>query len=366
MQLRSISQYARELKPNLPARALQPAHSRLWWLPTHVLVISACIFSLAAGWVPWIVAPALSLIIGASFAGLTFLAHETLHGAVVRGLTLRSWVGRICFTPFMISPRFWIAWHNRVHHGNTNNPGVDPDAYPTLEDYTANRATRIVTDHLGPGGNRVNGLLSHGIGFSVQSAHMLLSARRRGIMSASEQRHALLESGLMAAGWCALGIAIGWTAFVFAFVLPLLVANAVVMGFILTNHSLSPHTPVNDPLVNSLSVTAPRSVEWLTLHFGFHVEHHIFPWMSSRHAPALRTLIRERWPERYQTMPLWRALLVLHGTGRVYTTATTLADMPAGKSWEALLPRAGEAVRHVSRVPHLHGTPCPQASVETA
>lgn len=351
MELRTISGYARELKPKLPPRALEPARARLWWLPTHVLVISACIFSLASGWVPWLLAPGVSLIIGASFAGLTFLAHETLHGAVVRGRTLRSWVGRICFMPFMFSPRFWIGWHNRVHHGHTNCPGADPDAYPTLDDYTAHRTTRIVTDHLGPGGNRINGALSHLVGFSVQGAHMLLSARRRNILSASEQRLALLESGIMAAAWCALGISIGWTAFIFAYFLPLLVANAIVMGFILTNHSLSPHTPVNDPLINSLSVTAPRPVEWLSLRFGFHVEHHIFPWMSSRHAPALRTLIRERWPDRYQAMPLWRALLALHGTGRVYTTPTTLADMPAGKSWKAILPRAAAAVRDASVVP---------------
>ena len=44
----------------------------------------------------------------------------------------------------------------------------------------------------------------------------------------------------------------------FAFVLPLLFANGLVMAFILTNHGLSPLTDVNDPLVNSLSVTAPR------------------------------------------------------------------------------------------------------------
>lgn len=347
MHLQTISHYARALKPELPAQASAPARSRLWWLPAHVAVISAGITSLAAGWVPWFLAAGVSLVIGASFAGLTFLAHETLHGAVVRGRALRTWVGRVCFLPFMIAPRFWIGWHNRVHHGNTNSPGLDPDAYPTLEEYKARRATRIVTDHLGPGGNRINGALSHLIGFSIQSGHMLTSARKLGILSAREQRLALLESGVMAGLWCALGIGIGWSAFLFAFVLPLLVANAIVMGFILTNHSLSPHTTVNDPLINSLSVTAPRWVEWLTMGFGFHVEHHLFPWMSARHAPALRELIRARWPERYQSMPLWRALVALHGSGRVYTTSTTLADMSAGKSWDALLPRAA-AVRRVS------------------
>ncbi len=93
----------------------------------------------------------------------------------------------------------------------------------------------------------------------------------------------------------------------FAFVLPLLVANAIVMGFILTNHSLSPLTHVNDPLMNSLSVTTPRLVEWLTLGFGFHVEHHLFPAMSARHAPEVCAWLRAHYPRKYQSMPLLRA-----------------------------------------------------------
>jgi len=75
---------------------------------------------------------------------------------------------------------------------------------------------------------------------------------------------------------------------VFVYVLPLIVANTIVMSFILTNHNLSPLSPVNDPLVNSLSVTLPRSLEWLTLDFGFHVEHHLFPTMSARHGRVVR------------------------------------------------------------------------------
>jgi fatty acid desaturase len=123
-------------------------------------------------------------------------------------------------------------------------------------------------------------------------------------------------------------------------VLPLLVANSIVMGFILTNHSLSPLTSRNDPLLNSLSVTLPRFLEWLTLSFGYHVEHHIFPAMSSRHAPAVRQLLRKRWLERYQSMSLPRALLQLHRTARVYKDDHTLVDPRTGNEWPTLVPTA--------------------------
>lgn len=340
MESRPASFYARVLKPELPAAALQPARSRLLWLPAHFINMALGMTSLALGWVPWWLEGGVSLAIGASFAGLTFLAHETLHGAVVRGQTARHLVGAVCFAPFMISPRLWIAWHNRVHHGHTNRPGADPDTYPSLAQYQQRPSVRFVTDHLGPGRSRPNGLFSLLIGFTIQSGHMLLRARGLGLLNARAHRKALIESGLMALGWVGVAVLLGWPAFLFAYLLPLFVANAIVMGFILTNHSLSPQTDVNDPLLNSLSVTVPGWVDWCTLRFGFHVEHHLFPWMSSRHAPAVRSLIRARWGERYQSMPLGRALLALHRTGRVYKTSTLLADLPGGKEWPTLLPRA--------------------------
>jgi fatty acid desaturase len=337
--LRPVSYYARELKSALPRPSFEPAHSRLWWLPIHVGVISLGITSLAAGWVPWLAAGIVSLVIGSSFGGLTFLAHETMHGAIVRGRRLRYLVGAIGFLPFLISPRLWVAWHNRVHHGHTQHAGIDPDAYPTLAEYQKHHVLRIMTDHLGPGGRRPNGALSLLIGFSIQSAHMLFGAKALGLLSPRQRVLALIESGAAAAGWALLALVIGWPAFLFAYVLPMFVANFIVMGFILTNHSLSPLSDVNDPLFNSLSVTAPRWVEWLTLRFGFHVEHHLFPWMSSRHAPLVRSLIQRHWPERYQSMPIGRALLALHRTGRVYKDDTTLADMVGGKESLTLLPR---------------------------
>jgi fatty acid desaturase len=109
-----------------------------------------------------------------------------------------------------------------------------------------------------------------------------------------------------------------------------------VMSFILTNHSLSPHTEVNDPIANSLSVTGPRWFEWLTLGFGYHVEHHLFPAMSARHAPKLREVLRARFSNGYQSQPLLRALRALHRSGRVYDTQTTLLDPKTGRRWQTL------------------------------
>lgn len=344
MQVHPISFYARELKSVLPHDLHARAPSRLLWLPAHLTVIALCITTLSFGWVPLYLAPLLSLVIGVSFSGITFLAHETLHGAVVRGRRLRFLVGWVGLLPFMISPRLWVAWHNRVHHAHSNQPGRDPDANPTLAEYRASSRVRTITDHFALGRRNLTGVIGLLVGFTGQSAKILFTARKAGYLTPRAHRRAILETALGACVWLALLAVIGPLAFLFAFILPLLVVNTIVMAFIFTNHGLSPVMHTNDPLAGSLSVTTPRLIDWITLGFGFHTEHHLFPGMSTRRAPVVRALLQARWPERYQSMPLWRALRQMHRTGRVYRDDTTLSDPRSGQAWPALRPRSVDPI----------------------
>jgi fatty acid desaturase len=334
-ELRPLETYTRALRPALPADAFEPARSRILLIPLYLALIVSAIVAIGTG-VPWWALPVLSLVIAFSFAGLTFLAHEALHGAVVRGKRLRHLVGWFGFAPFGVSTRLWCAWHNRTHHGNAQANGKDPDAFPTAEEYRTLLGARIATDLFAIGSRRWRGGLSLILGFTVQAADMLMGARARGIMSAREHRLAIAETLFDVALWATVGFLVGPVGFVFAFLIPHLIANAIVMSFILSNHALSPRTDVNDPLVNSLSVTVPALYDRYTLRFGFHVEHHLFPAMSSRQHPRLRSLILERWPERYQSMPLSRALLALHRTARVYKDDLTLIDPRTGREHATL------------------------------
>jgi fatty acid desaturase len=344
MKLRPVSAYAQELKPLLPARAFLPARSRLLWLPLHTAVIALGMYAMVRDLPsPWLY-PAVSVVLGCSFAGLVFLAHETLHGATLRGRRLRHLVGWFTFLPFVVSPRLWVAWHNRVHHGNANRTGIDPDVYPTLAEHRRSPLVRVSTDWFGVGRRRLRGLVSLFLGFSFQSAHVLCVARRRGYLTDREYRFAVCETALGALVWIGLALALGPVPFLVTCAAPLLVANALVMAHIFTNHALSPLTTVNDPLANSLTVTVPPLVEWLTLGFGYHVEHHLFPWMSTRHAPAVRDLVVSRWPERYQSLPLLKALLRVHTTPRVYADETTLVDPATGARHATLVARAAPPV----------------------
>ena len=332
------STYVRELRPELPAEVFEPATSRLALVPWHLTIVAIATVAITSGRVPWLALPLLSLVIGLSFATLTFVAHEAVHGGIVRGRTLRHVVGWIGFLPFTLSPRLWAAWHDRVHHANANT-AEDPDRYPALAEYEASHRVRLFTDAFSLCGRRWRGALSLVLGFSVQSAHQLVAARRLGYLKSTAFAFAIAETLAGMTVWAIIAAAVGFVAFLFVFVIPLLVANAIVMAFILTNHSLSPRVEINDPLVSGLSVTAPRWVEWITLQFGYHVEHHLFPAMSSRHARRVRGLLRERWPQRYQSMPIAKALRELYRSARVYKDAVTLVDPRTGREYATLRPR---------------------------
>ncbi len=332
------STYVRELRAELPAKVFEPATSRLALIPGHLTVIATAVVAISSGWVPWLLVPLLSIVIGVSFASLTFVAHETVHGGIVRGHAARHVVAWIGFLLFTLSPRLWAAWHDRVHHANANLAG-DPDVYPTLAEYRASRRVRIFVDAFSMAGRRWRGALSLLLGFTVQSAHQLVVARRHRYLRPTTFAFAIAETLAGITLWAFVAVTVGFVPFLFVFVIPLLVANVIVMSFILTNHSLSPRVEINDPLVSGLSVTAPRWVEWITLQFGYHVEHHLFPAMSSRHARRVRDLLRKRWPQRYQSLPLGQALRELYRTARVYKDAVTLVDPRTGREYATLMPR---------------------------
>jgi fatty acid desaturase len=327
--------YVGDVKPHLPAGAFARARSRLVFLPVQLVIVVMATLAISRGWIPLYLAPLASIAIGAAFAMMAFVTHEVLHGAIIGGRHWQRVLGWVGFLPFALGPTLWTRWHNRTHHSGANQL-YDPDRYPTLEEYKTMRAARVLVDGFSPGAKRLRGVLTLAFGFTGQIIQVLLTSKRRDIMTAREQRVAFVEMLLAVAVWAAVGFAIGLVPFIFAYVIPLAIANACVMAFILTNHSLNPVVTIDDPLASGLSVTLPRPIEWLTLGFGYHVEHHLFPAMSTRHARTVRAVLQERWAKSYHSMPLFKALLELHRSARVYKDATTLVDPRTGTEFPTL------------------------------
>jgi len=126
--------------------------------------------------------------------------------------------------------------------------------------------------------------------------------------------------------------------FLFLYVVPLFVANSVIMSYIATNHFLNPLTEINDPLANTLSVTSPRWLEKLHLQFGYHVEHHLFPTLSGRHAPVVRDVLIRLYGDRYLTMPHVRALRLLYTRPKLHDGYDMLVDPRTMTAFDVLAP----------------------------
>ena len=178
-------------------------------------------------------------------------------------------------------------------------------------------------------------------GASIGGPHRLCAKAAKGLPnSPREDRVAVVyaESAAMLAFWIGvLALAGPWN-FLFLFVLPLIVANSVIMSYIATNHFLNPLTEINDPLANTLSVTSPRWLEKLHLQFGYHVEHHLFPTLSARHAPVVRDVLIRLYGDRYLTMPHVRALRLLYTRPKIHDGHDTLVDPRTMAAFAVLAP----------------------------
>src|SRR2546423_582102 len=186
------------------------------------------------------------------------------------------------------------------------------------------------------GGGRHFGWITLAMGLSSQTLNMLLRTLNP---------DTVVETLAGFAVWGAVAWWLGPLGFLFGYLVPLMIGNFIVICYILTNHSLSPLTSINDPLVNSLSVTVPAWLARLHLHFGLHVEHHLFPSMSSAYAPLVREHLRTRWPERYQSLPIHEALGRLATTPRIYASETVLQDPLSGVTAPTLVPLATQITR---------------------
>lgn len=315
--------YTRELKQRLPREYFQPVPTRLLWLIPHLAIIVLGMWAILAHNLPFWANLGISLLIGSSFSALGFLAHEVLHGSVVKTAWLRDTVGGICFASFCLGPKLWRKWHNVEHHGHTQHEEDDPDAMGTLEQYRERKSLQFLYG-IAPWLRSLVTFLAFGVWFTLHAFQMLLRFEKE--FRGKDRFYVWLQFVLPVLGWCALLIWAGPAKFVYLYLIPVTVANFTVMSYIATNHLLNPLTPVNDPLANSLTVTKPRWVDALHFNFSHHTEHHIFPAMNPKFAPKVKALTKELWADRYNEMPHWKALLTLWKTPRLYRDDSQLAD----------------------------------------
>ena len=275
---------------------------------------------------PGAVSLLLSAVSGCMYGSLFFLGHEAGHGAVIRqkrGQDVLMW---LAFLIFLLSPTLWRVWHNKVHHTYTNREDYDPDNFGTESSYNEARSVRLMAGFT-PGSGRWRSLIYLPTWFTVHSQVVLwVQSRRCSGFESLDRRRAAAESVGMAAFWIWLAAHVGVGPSIFVIVIPMMVANAIIMSYIVTNHLLRPLLDHSDPLRSSMSLTTHPWMDLMHFNFSHHVEHHLFPSMSSRYTPLVRAKLREYAGESFFAPSHVAALLLVFRTPRIHDQDDALVD----------------------------------------
>ncbi|MBS1706009.1 MAG: fatty acid desaturase [Armatimonadetes bacterium] len=327
---KAIPNYRQQIRRELPDHVFRPDHQNLLWFAVHAAIIGGSWYVLRNHFSFW-VAPFLSIAIGHSFGCMGFIGHDIAHGGTFKSMRMRDILAGIAFSPFWISPLLWRKWHNGEHHGHTQVDGEDPDALFTMEHYKNNPVLRFLY-RLSPVLRNIIIFGSFSFRMTQQNLRMLVLYLFKRPTKPREKVQMVLELVLQASAWIGVSWYLGSQVLIWGYLLPLLVANALVISYIATNHFLNPLADESDVLGSSLTVTLPPALRWLDpwhQYFGAHVAHHLFPQVSARNTRYIEDKAKELFPDRYHSMPLTTALVLLWKTPWIYETHTTFIDPQA-------------------------------------
>jgi fatty acid desaturase len=336
MEMLSIK---RTIQESLPSEAFQPQPVRgimfliihlplailLWWVYINLNL-------------PWYICILITLVLSQIYTVGGYVAHEAIHGAVVRSNLGIFILGYIGFLPFFISPTLWKFWHCQCHHGNTNNK-LDPDVVGTLDAYSENPLVRL-RSLFSPGTHHWISYLGLFCLFTLEGQYVLWFWKTK-VDWVRKLRFnrvmAKLETLSMFIFWIMLGIYIGLLPSLYLIILPMLLANFTQVSYIMTQHFLRPlnTTHNNDPLDNTISVITHPFVDFVHLNFGYHLEHHLFPSMSSKYAPKISKILQDKFGDRYIRLPFLRVLFYSLNNSRIYLDSDTLV-VPSSKKRKKL------------------------------
>ncbi len=358
LKLISKSEYRSVLRKHLPEEYFKPniKHTSLYII--SMMIYFSCMFSIMGlNFVPFKLA--LSIIMGITLGALTFFLHDLCHGSIIQSKRLTYFTGLSVGLLNLFAPLFWQRVHN-LHHATTGHT-EDPDRSYTIDEKPKSLTekiaykTRLSNESVNPIVSLI--LMSSGFfWYFFNTMYYGLVAKKTSIKEEKKyQRIQQLFKGKRerAIVTFELIVIFLFQAFLFTVVakysfvnyilislLPVAISHFIAMLYIHTNHFLSPLTgDIDDPLVNSLSLKNSWFVDKIFSNFSHHVEHHLFPAMSSDYYPKVRKLLLEMYPDRFQLIPMKDAVKLLFKTPRIYGDYTHLVS-PDGKTVaNCLLPK---------------------------
>ncbi|MCP3141864.1 fatty acid desaturase family protein [Pyxidicoccus xibeiensis] len=309
-----------ELRRAMPPEAFKHQPHRGVIALALVPVMMALVWAVASGRLPWWACLLISFTLGQMLITVGFAAHEALHHSVFRSKALEDVLGWVGFSPFLVTPGTWRAWHVQAHHSAANIHVRDPDILPRQHEWRTQWFARVI-HFLSAGSGSWLSYLSFTFFFTAQGQAFLwfYSGQPQFKQVRMNRVRERVLTVLLALGWGALGWAMGPRGALYALILPHVFGNITLMIYIATNHWLQPASEtVDNPFVNTASVTTHPVMDLIHWNFSYHQEHHIFPAMSPRFAPLLREHLRTLNPEASIVYPHLKALRMLYSRPALY------------------------------------------------
>ncbi|HEY9795613.1 MAG TPA: fatty acid desaturase [Leptolyngbyaceae cyanobacterium] len=342
------AEYAKKIRPLLPAEAFAPDPSKLviLFINLAILILGWGIASQLDRWslyLLWLYLP-LAVVMGNSVIVLLFSSHNLMHGSVIRNTLLMRVISLVGLAMLWMPPTLWKAVHNREHHKKTNSL-ADPDRnYLYMQPETWGKWIQnlfVPSAEVNPIFLTVGMATAWGVHtfrnltsvllFNNESVDYVPAAFK---VSAKDRRTIAGEFFilLMIHLSILLYLQFDLLKLVLSYFLPIGIGYAGLIFYIYTNHMLSPMTSINDPLLNSLSIRVPKLFDQLHLNFSYHTEHHIFPGINSDYYPIVQDLLKTYYPDRLNLLEAGEAWSLLRQTPRHYKNENTFTDWSGEKS----------------------------------
>lgn len=277
----------------------------------------------------------ISFLMGIMLASLTFFLHDLFHGSIFNSKKIQYLCGLSIGLFNLFAPLFWKRVHN-FHHARTGDLD-DPDRSYTFSEKPKNILTKIayktrltkeafhplISFFLMSTGffwyflNNIAGIFfpqAKVTNNKCKGVNKLFNSQEKIFILAELLAIFLFQAFLL------LFVSKGnFTNYLLLSLVPVGIAHFIAMLYIHTNHFLSPLTgKIDDPLLNSLSLKNPWFVDKIFLNFSHHTEHHLFPQMSPKHYPKVRKLLLHLYPDRFNLLPMHKAVSLLMSTPRIY------------------------------------------------
>jgi fatty acid desaturase len=341
-QMITQAEYAKTLRPFLPAKAFERD-------PSKILVLLLNIGVLIFGWaiasqlnnlplyLLWLYLP-IAVVMGNSVIVLLFTSHNIMHGSVIKNTRLIHFLSLLGLTMLWMPPTMWKAIHNQEHHSKTNSL-ADPDRnYLYQQPKTWGKWIQnlfVPSFAVNPIFLTVGMATAWGVhAFRNLTSVLLFNRGNAEYVPAAFSRNSKKRLAILGELLVMLSLHFCIIAFLqfsplqlaLGYFLPIGIGYAGLIFYIYTNHMLCRMTEINDPLINSISLRVPKIFDKLHLNFSYHTEHHIFPGINSDYYPLVQELIQTHYPGRMNLLDAGDAWNLLMETPRHYKDENTFTD----------------------------------------